>query len=142
MISLVFNYIPKNLLNKYKVNIYISSLLIYEFFHIVFNLLIYSGGWCFFNLEEGKKKDGRKREGKEEISHFLICLTFFLFVFFCFFFFFGFLPFLGPLLWAYGGSQARGQIRAVVTGLCHSHSNSGSKPHLRPTPQLRAMLDP
>ena len=29
-----------------------------------------------------------------------------------------------------GGSQARGLIRAVSTGLCHSHSNMGFKPHL------------
>ena len=26
----------------------------------------------------------------------------------------------------YGGSEARGQIRAVAAGLHHSHSNSGS----------------
>ena len=31
---------------------------------------------------------------------------------------------------AYGGSQTRGQIRAVAAGLYHSHSNTGSKPHL------------
>ena len=37
---------------------------------------------------------------------------------------------------AYGGSQARGQIGAVTAGLCHSHSNTGSEPHLWPTPQL------
>ena len=43
---------------------------------------------------------------------------------------------------AYGGSQARGRIGAVATGLCQSHSNSGSEPHLRPTPQLIAMHDP
>ena len=45
---------------------------------------------------------------------------------------------------AYGSSQARGQIEAVAAGLHHSHSNSnmGSKPHLRPIPQLTAMLDP
>ena len=43
---------------------------------------------------------------------------------------------------AYGGSQARGLIRAVAASLCQSHSNSGSKPHLRPTPQLRATPDP
>ena len=36
---------------------------------------------------------------------------------------------------AYGGSQARGQIGAVATGLRQSHSNEGSEPHLRPTPQ-------
>ena len=43
---------------------------------------------------------------------------------------------------AYGGSQARGPIGAVVPGLHHSHSNSGFEPHLLPIPQLRAMLDP
>ena len=42
---------------------------------------------------------------------------------------------------ACGGSQASGQIRAVATGLHHSHSNAGSEPHLRPTPQLMAMPD-
>ena len=31
---------------------------------------------------------------------------------------------------AYGGSQARGLIRAVAAGLRHSHSNSGSEPCL------------
>jgi len=29
---------------------------------------------------------------------------------------------------AYGGSQARGLIRATAAGLCHSHSNAGSEP--------------
>ena len=43
---------------------------------------------------------------------------------------------------AYGGSQARGLIGAVATGLYHSHSNVGSEPRLRPTPQLMAMSDP
>ena len=42
---------------------------------------------------------------------------------------------------AYGGSQARGTIRAVATGLRHSHSNARSEPHLQPTPQLTATLD-
>ena len=37
---------------------------------------------------------------------------------------------------AYGGSQPRGQIRAAAVSRCHSHSNAGSKPRLRPTPQL------
>ena len=31
---------------------------------------------------------------------------------------------------AYGGSQARGLIRAVATGLHHSHSSAGSQPCL------------
>ena len=43
---------------------------------------------------------------------------------------------------AYGGSQARGWIRAVVARLCHSHSNLGSEPPLWPTPQLTATPDP
>ena len=43
---------------------------------------------------------------------------------------------------AYGSSQARGLLGAVAAGLHHSHSNRGSEPCLRPTPQLRAMLDP
>ena len=42
---------------------------------------------------------------------------------------------------AYGGSQARGQIGAVATGLRQSHSNAGSEPHLQPTPQLTATPD-
>ena len=37
---------------------------------------------------------------------------------------------------AYGGSQARDRIRAVATGICHSHSNARSKPSLQSTPQL------
>ena len=43
---------------------------------------------------------------------------------------------------AYGGSQARDQIRAAAASLHHSHSHSGSEPHLRPTPQLMATPDP
>ena len=56
--------------------------------------------------------------------------------------FFVFLPFLGRLPAAYGGSQTRGLIGAVATGLLHSHSNAGSEPPLRPIPQLMATLDP
>ena len=51
-------------------------------------------------------------------------------------------PFLQPLPTAYGGSQARGPVRAIAAGLCQSHSNMGSEPHLKPTPQLTAMPDP
>ena len=43
---------------------------------------------------------------------------------------------------AHGRSQARDQIRAIAAGLCHSHSNVGSKLCLKPTPQLEATLDP
>ena len=37
---------------------------------------------------------------------------------------------------AYGGCQARGRIGAVDASLRQSHSNAGSEPRLRPTPQL------
>ena len=43
---------------------------------------------------------------------------------------------------AHGGSQARGLIGALTTGLRHSHNNTGSKLRLRPTPQLTAILNP
>ena len=42
---------------------------------------------------------------------------------------------------AYGGSQARGRIRAAAASLCQSHSNKGFEPCLQPTPQLTAMPD-
>ena len=42
----------------------------------------------------------------------------------------------------YGGSQARGRIGTAATGLHQNHSNMGPELCLRPTPQLRAMLDP
>ena len=41
---------------------------------------------------------------------------------------------------AYGGSQARGLIRAVAADL--RHSNAGSELRLRPTTQLTAMPHP
>ena len=40
---------------------------------------------------------------------------------------------------AYGGSQARSWTGAVAAGLRHSHSNTGSNPHLQLTPQLMAI---
>ena len=55
--------------------------------------------------------------------------------------FVGFLLF-GAAPAAYGGSQAKGRIRAVATGQHHSHSHAGSELHLRPTPQLTATSDP
>ena len=58
------------------------------------------------------------------------------------YFFFVFLLFLWAAPAAYGGSQARGLIGAVATGLRQSHSNEGSELRLQPTPQLTAMTDP
>ena len=40
---------------------------------------------------------------------------------------------------AYGSSWARSQIRAATVSIHHSHSITGSKPHLQPTVQLAAM---
>ena len=56
--------------------------------------------------------------------------------------FFLYLHFFGDAPVAHGGSQARGLIGAVSAGLCHSRSKLGSKPRLRPTPQLTATPDP
>ena len=63
-------------------------------------------------------------------------------VFYFYFFWGGLFAFSRATIAAYGGSQARGPIRAVAAGLHQSHSNSGSKPCLRPTPQFTAMPDP
>ena len=59
-----------------------------------------------------------------------------------FFFFFWLFAFSTTVPMAYGGSQARGLIRAIATGLYQSHSNAGSEPRLQPTPQLTATPDP
>ena len=52
------------------------------------------------------------------------------FFFFCFF---GLFAFSRATPEAYVGSQARGPIGAVATGLRQSHGNVGSELHLRPT---------
>ena len=60
---------------------------------------------------------------EEIFSHFILFIIIFII--------FVFLPFLGLLLW-----------HMDVPRLCHSHSNLGSKPCLRPTSQFTATLDP
>ena len=57
-------------------------------------------------------------------------------------FFFFFFFFFRAASEAYGSSQARGPIGAAAAGLYHCHSNTGSKPHLGPIPQLTATPDP
>ena len=59
-----------------------------------------------------------------------------------FFFFFCLFSFSRGAPAAYGGSQAGGRTGGVAAGLRHSHSFTGSKPRLRPTPQLTATPDP
>ena len=56
-------------------------------------------------------------------------------------FFFVFLSFSRATPAAYGGSQARGLIGAVATGLLQSHSHARSEPSLCPIPQLTATPD-
>ena len=63
---------------------------------------------------------------------------FYLFYFILSFFF----PFSRAAPTAHGDSQARGPVGAVAAGLHQSHSNTKSEPHLQPTPQLTATLDP
>ena len=60
----------------------------------------------------------------------------------CFFFFFFFFGLFRALIAAFGGSQARGRIRAIAASLPHSHSNAGAEPCLNPIPQLMAMPGP
>ena len=61
------------------------------------------------------------------MNFFLYELLLLFFFFFCLF----------AISWAapaaYGGSQARGRIGAIATGLRQSHSNAGSEPRLQPT---------
>ena len=64
----------------------------------------------------------------------LFLLLFYFILFFCLFAFSRATPM------AHGGSQARGRIGAIATG--YSHINAGSKPRLRPAPQLTAMPEP
>ena len=60
----------------------------------------------------------------------------------CFFFVVVVVLFFWTTPVAYGGSQARGQIRTTAADLYHRHINAGSEPSLQPTPQLMAMPDP
>ena len=82
-----------------------------------------------------EKEAGRGSSGIkwEEISFFTL-YTLMLFYFILFF----------ALLFIYlfCFSQARGQIRATVAGLHHSHSNKASEPCLQPIPQLTVTLNP
>ena len=57
----------------------------------------------------------------------------FYFILFCF------LPFRAVPV-AYVSFRARGWIRAIPAGLCHSHSNRGSNLCLQPTPQFMAVI--
>ena len=83
------------------------------------------------NQWEGKRKKdyltrelpwARKQNNRSDKSQMDTLIYFYLFIiFFCLF---------RATPMPYEGSQARGLIGAVVTGLRQSHSNAGSEPHL------------
>ena len=66
--------------------------------------------------------------------------TYFLIKIFFFFFFFLLFCFLGPHPWHMEAPTLG--VKSVAASLHHSHSNVGSEPHLRTTPQLTTTLDP
>ena len=79
----------------------------------------------------------KERPHRVSLSPGRVILQNFLFVCLFVFVFFFAISWADPV--AYGGSQARDQIRAVAASLHHSHSNTRSEPRLRPTPQLTAV---
>ena len=79
------------------------------------------------------KKNGKKNIWKQNYLLIYYLLIFYFILFFVF-------SRAAPV--AYGGSQARGLIGAVATGLHQSHCNTGSEPRLQTTPQLTATPDP
>ena len=92
--------------------------------HIV-SLLLYPVDW-------GSHKGPPSFKGKRHRHHiFLLLLSFLSFVF------------LGPHhgIWM-EGARLGVELELQLLALRHSHSNSGSKPHLWPVPQSTAMPDP
>ena len=115
-------------------------------------LLIWYGFYVFVKINYNLKKINRSYRQDWRLKIFTISDCFKLipavsilgkvlqkFIYYIFLSFFAFST--APRM-AYGGSQARVLIGAVAAGLRQSHSNAGSEPRLRPTPQLTAMLDP
>jgi len=100
------------------------------------NLLPFT--WLLTPLDQISRSFSSNRESLSTLPHLLPSspITVFHHLFFCLFVFSRAAPM------AYGGSQARSLIRAVAAGLHQSHSNTGSEPHLQPTPQLTATRDP
>ena len=77
--------------------------------------------FIFKNLAKGAALS-RKPSPSPPNPHFIL--------FFFFFFYFFAISWAAPA--AYGGSQARGRIGAIATGLRQSRSNAGSEPRLQP----------
>ena len=86
----------------------------------------------YVQMHRRKKKESKRLEEQSAHQQVLIgiCeLEHILFYFISFHFIFSFQG------WTYGiwNSQIRGRIGAAAASLCHSHSNSSSKPHLQHT---------
>ena len=89
--------------------------------------------WICFSFSHPDKmcRCFSKTSGDTQLSR--LGLLFYFFIYFCLFAF---------SRATHGGSQARGLIGAVATVPRQSHSNTGSKPHLQPTPQITATPNP
>ena len=96
-------------------------------------------------IQEKEKKEYKDKEKKFlwwEVLGFTLLIFFFSGIYLFIYLFFAFLSFSRATPMAHEGSQTRGLMGAVAISLCQSHSNTGSKPHLWPTPHLTAIPDP
>ena len=87
--------------------------------------------------DTNNEKENKNQGGREETCIYTHEGTFFVCMCVCVFF-----AFSSTAPAAHGGSQARGRIGAVDTGLHQSHSNVGSELCLQTTPQLTATRIP
>jgi len=81
----------------------------------------------FYSKEQWEALEGFRSLGLYKVLH--LPVKFLIINWFPRYFFFSFGLFRAVPV-AYGGSQARGPIRAVVSSLHQSHSDAGSEPHL------------
>ena len=105
---------------------YIPKFLIYFILYFLNIYVIYTNYYHYLTIQ-GTKYTLRCNNNYTDKFSSIFPVSFFFFFFFCF---------LKAAPEAYGGSQERGPIRAVATGLHHSPAMQDSKPHLRSTPQL------
>ena len=99
-----------------------SHVVLSKLFDLIFSSVTFSLFWKLNNLVPFKCQNATQYI--ENVQYMLLPLWVFLFVFFFFFAFSRAAPA------AFGGSQARGPVGAVVAGLNQSHSNEGSEPRL------------
>ena len=97
-----------------------------------------SGCWATKRTKEQKSPFMVMFQDNTTFMYYLRIYNFLFYLFIYLFIYFWLFVFSRAAPAAYGGSQARGPIRAVAASLRQSHNNTGSKLHLRPTPQLMA----